>query len=69
MAFYRKNIGNAQQVARLAVGVAAIVAGTLYLSGWLSIVAVIAGIGMVGTGLVGYCPMCAVAGVDMRRDA
>lgn len=69
MAFYRKNIGNAQQIARLAVGVAAIAAGFIYLTGWSSIVAIVAGVGMVGTGLVGYCPMCAVAGVDFRRDA
>ena len=69
MAFYRKNIGNAQQLARLAVGVAAVAAGFVYLSGWPAVAAVAAGIGMVGTGLVGYCPMCAVAGVDTRRDA
>lgn len=69
MAFYRKNIRNAEQVVRVALGVVAVIAAVFYLSGWLALAVVAGGIGLALTGLVGYCPMCAVAGVDWRKDA
>ena len=69
MAFYRKNIRNAEQLIRVAIGVAAIVGAFIYLTGWLAIAAAAAGIGIALSGLVGYCPMCAAAGINWRNDA
>lgn len=68
MAFYRKNIRSAEQLVRVAVGVAAAIAAIVYLSGWLAMAAVAGGIGIALSGLVGYCPMCAIAGIDRRSD-
>jgi hypothetical protein len=69
MAFYRKNIRSAEQVARIAIGLVAAVASVIYLSGWLAIVVAVGAIAFVATGLVGYCPMCAMAGINWRSDA
>lgn len=65
MAFYRKNIGSAQQVLRLALGVAVAIAAFVYLSGLAAWLVAASSLGFALTGLVGYCPMCAVAGIDM----
>jgi len=69
MAFYRKNIGNAQQLVRVAGSIAAAIAAFVYLAGWLAIVVIAGAIGIALSGLVGYCPMCAMAGIDTRSDA
>lgn len=63
MAFYRKNIGGAQQVARIVVGLAAAAAaGTWLLPPW-SYGAIAGGLMFAATGIVGFCPMCAAAGI------
>ena len=62
MALYRKNMGSPQQLARIAISGAAILAAGTLLHGaaaWL-IGAAAAVFGM--TGLIGWCPMCAIAG-------
>ncbi|TPQ30876.1 DUF2892 domain-containing protein [Bradyrhizobium guangdongense] len=64
MAFYRKNIGSRQQMMRLALGVAVAIAAFVYLSGFAAWLVAASGLGFALTGLVGYCPMCAVAGID-----
>ena len=63
MAFYRKNIGGLQQAARIAVGIAVAVAAFTYLAGAAAWLVVLGGVGFALTGLVGYCPMCAMAGI------
>ncbi len=68
MAFYRKNIGSLQQAMRVALGVAAAIAALVYLSGAAAWLVAAGGIGFALTGLVGYCPMCAMAGIG-RGDA
>lgn len=67
MAFYRKNIRSAEQVVRIAAGLIAAVGALVYLSGWLAVLVVASGIVLALTGIVGYCPMCAVAGIDRRN--
>lgn len=61
MAFYRKNIGAPQQVLRIVAGLG--VAGAAYalLGGGLSLAGIAGGLGFAMTGIVGYCPLCAVA--------
>ena len=67
MTLYRKNIGGVQQAVRLAIGVCIVAAAALYLTGPLAWVAAISGTVFAGSGLFGYCPMCAVAGIGTKR--
>ena len=67
MGFYRKNIGGAQQIVRLVLGVGAAVAAWLWLVAPLSYLGMAAGLAFAATGLVGYCPACAVAGINTRK--
>lgn len=59
MAFYRRNIGGLHQAVRIAVAIAALV----YLTGAPAWLIAPGGAGFAVTGLVGYCPMCAMAGI------
>lgn len=63
MAFYRKNIGGLHQVVRIALGVAVVAAAFIYLAGATAWLVAFGGAGFALTGLVGYCPMCAMAGI------
>jgi hypothetical protein len=63
MAFYRKNIGGLHQAVRVAAGIAVVVAALVYLAGSAAWLVALAGAGFALTGLVGYCPMCAMAGI------
>lgn len=63
MGFYRKNIGGLHQAARVALGIAVAVAAFAYLSGSAAWLVALGGAGFALTGVVGYCPMCAVAGI------
>lgn len=63
MAFYRKNIGGLQQAVRVAAGIAVAVAALVYLTGAAAWLPALGGAGFALTGLVGYCPMCAMAGI------
>ena len=69
MAFYRKNIGGAQQLARIVTGAAAGIAALWYLGGTAGYAGLAAGLMFAATGIVGYCPMCAVAGIGTRDRA
>lgn len=69
MAFYHNNIGRTQQVLRIALGAAAAVLGLAYLSGPWSWLATASGIGLALTGFIGWCPACAVAGINMGRKS
>ncbi|WP_165405696.1 YgaP family membrane protein [Bradyrhizobium genosp. SA-3] len=63
MGFYRKNIGGAHQAVRVVLGVAVAVAALVYLAGTAAWLVALGGAGFAMTGLVGYCPMCAMAGI------
>ncbi|MCP3469416.1 DUF2892 domain-containing protein [Bradyrhizobium sp. CCGUVB1N3] len=63
MAFYRKNIGGLHQAMRVALGGAVAIAAFVYLSGAVAWLVAVSGVGFALTGLVGYCPMCAMAGI------
>jgi hypothetical protein len=67
MSLYRKNIGGPQQVARLVVGAVIVGLAALYLAGPLAWLAAISGAVFAFSGLFGYCPMCAVAGIGPRQ--
>ncbi|MET4799426.1 DUF2892 domain-containing protein [Bradyrhizobium sp. LB11.1] len=61
MAFYRKNIGALHQAVRVAAGTAVAIAALIYLTGAAAWLVALGGAGFALTGLVGYCPMCAMA--------
>ncbi|MGY3036563.1 hypothetical protein ACVIIV_005733 [Bradyrhizobium sp. USDA 4354] len=63
MAFYRKNIGGLHQAARIALGAAVAGAAFVYLAGATAWLVALGGAGFAFTGVVGYCPMCAMAGI------
>lgn len=63
MVLYRKNIGSLHQVMRVALGIAVAVAAFIYLSGMAAWLVAAGGVGFALTGLVGWCPMCAVVGI------
>jgi hypothetical protein len=63
MALYRKNIGGLHQAVRVAAGAAVAVAALVYLTGAAAWLVALGGAGFALTGLVGYCPMCAMAGM------
>jgi hypothetical protein len=69
MAFYRENIGGAQQVVRLAVGLAGAAAAFVWLQGTSAYLGIAAGLVFAATGFAGYCPMCAMAGIRRRERA
>ncbi|MEY9360329.1 hypothetical protein ABH994_003050 [Bradyrhizobium yuanmingense] len=63
MGFYRKNIGGLHQAVRVVLGIAVAVVGVVYLAGATAWLVALGGAGFALTGLVGYCPMCAMAGI------
>jgi hypothetical protein len=67
MALYMKNIGGVQQIARVALGLAAAAAAVALLAPPISYLVAFAGLMLAATGFVGYCPMGAVIGVGSRR--
>lgn len=63
MAFYRRNIGRGHQAARLVLALGLIAAGFLLFSGMSAWAIAVTGIAMALTGIVGWCPACALAGI------
>ncbi|MDF0495305.1 YgaP family membrane protein [Bradyrhizobium yuanmingense] len=63
MGFYRKNIGGLHQAVRVVLGIAVAAAAFVYLAGATAWLVALGGAGFALTGLVGYCPMCAMAGI------
>ena len=67
--FYVKNVSNWERILRLIAGVIAL--GFSILNWGTSSMAV--GVGVMGavlamTGLIGFCPMCAMVGCKLNRD-
>lgn len=63
MAFYRKNIGSVQQMARIVMGAGVAIASIMLVGAPISWLGVGAGAMFAMTGIVGWCPACAIAGV------
>lgn len=66
-AFYAKNVPGWERVLRVVLSVTATVLSFVYLRAPLSYVAAASAIGFAITGLVGFCPACALVG--RRLDA
>ncbi|GJI89202.1 YgaP family membrane protein [Duganella hordei] len=67
--FYVKNVPNWERMLRVIAGLAAIYLGLGVLGGvWGTVVAASAA-GIVGSGLFGFCPMCALVGRRLDNAA
>jgi len=69
MALYRKNIGRTHQTIRILLGGAAAISAFLYLSGLPALLVAASGLTFALTGIVGYCPMCAITGIGGRSGS
>ncbi len=58
-----RNVASWDRIVRLVVGLALIVAGLWYLSGVGSWIAIIVGIILLVTGIVGFCPLYRLFGL------
>jgi hypothetical protein len=60
--FYVKNIPGWERAMRMAAGVAMAGYGLWAMDGWASYAVAAMGAMMAGTGMMGFCPMCAMVG-------
>jgi hypothetical protein len=67
--FYVKNVPNWERALRVVAGLAAIYLGLAVLGGMWGAVAAAAAAGIVGSGLFGFCPMCALVGRRLDNAA
>ena len=66
MALFRKNIGGVQQMFRIVAGAGLAVAAIFLVDGPYKYLGVAVGLSFAATGLVGYCPACAMAGIGPK---
>ena len=67
--FYVKNVPNRERVLRVFAGLAAIYLGLAVLGGMWGVVVAASAAGIVGSGLFGFCPMCALVGRRLDKAA
>jgi hypothetical protein len=67
--FYLKNLYTWERLARIIAGAMAVAASLYLLSGTVAILAAASAAGIALTGLVGFCPMCAMVGrrIDQQK--
>lgn len=66
-AFYAKNLPNWERALRLALAAVVVVAALLLLPAPWSWAVVASGLGFAVTGLVGFCPACAMVGRRLEK--
>jgi hypothetical protein len=69
MAFTRGIIGNTHRATRVILGVAAAIAAFALFEGPTAWLVAASAVVFALTGVVGYCPICAVAGVGRRSGS
>lgn len=67
--FYVKNVPSWERVARVVIGLAVVYAGFVLLGGMWGTVVALSAAGIVASGLVGFCPMCAMVGRRLDKAA
>jgi hypothetical protein len=67
--FYAKNVPGWERVVRVVLGVVAVALALTLLKGVPGIVVALAAAGIVVSGLVGFCPACALAGRRLAKQA
>ena len=67
--FYVKNVPGWERVARVVVGLVAVIVGYSVLGGLWGTILALSAAGIVFSGLVGFCPMCAMVGRRLDKAA
>ena len=67
--FYVKNLPVLERVIRIGAGSAVAIYAVVGLGGVLSWTMVVTGIGLALTGVIGFCPACAMAGRRLQKQA
>lgn len=67
--FYVKNVPGRERVLRIVAGVLAVAGALAWLPGDWRIAGALAAAGIVVSGLVGFCPMCAMVGRRLDKRA
>ncbi|RKE36407.1 hypothetical protein B0G76_2587 [Paraburkholderia sp. BL23I1N1] len=65
--FYIKNVPGWERVIRIILGVVGTVLSILFLKGIVGIFVALAAAGIVISGLVGFCPACAMVGRRLAK--
>lgn len=65
--FYVKNVPAWERIARVIVGIVVAVLSIAFWTGPVGIVVAIAALGIVVSGLVGFCPACALVGRRLQK--
>jgi hypothetical protein len=66
-AFYAKNVPNGERAVRLLLSIGAIAAALTFFSPPWSLVLAASALGFSLTGIVGYCPACALVGRRLEK--
>jgi flagellar motor component MotA len=67
--FYVKNVPGWERVVRVVVGLIAVIVGYSVLGGLWGTILALSAAGIVFSGLVGFCPMCAMVGRRLDKAA
>jgi len=67
--FYVKNVPTWERIVRIIVGLIAVVAGIQLVGGTWGLLLAASAAGIVGSGLFGFCPMCAMVGRRLDKAA
>ncbi|MGS0897082.1 YgaP-like transmembrane domain [Burkholderia stagnalis] len=66
--FYVKNVPGWERVVRIVLGVVVAVLALVSIKGVVGIVVAVAAAGLVVSGLVGFCPACAMVGRRLDKS-
>ena len=66
--FYAKNVPNGERVLRVVAGAAAAGLGLAMLGGTAGWLVAAGAVGLVASGLFGFCPACALVGRKLKND-
>lgn len=67
--FYVKNVPGWERVVRVVAGLIAVIVGYSVLGGLWGTILALSAAGIVFSGLVGFCPMCAMVGRRLDKAA
>lgn len=66
--FYAKNVPNGERVLRVVAGATAAGLGLTMLGGSAGWLVAAGAVGLVASGLFGFCPACAMVGRKLKQD-
>jgi hypothetical protein len=66
--FYVKNVPAWERVVRIILGIVVAALALVHLKGVLGVIVAVAAVGIVVSGLVGFCPACALVGRRLDKQ-